>query len=76
MTTPTLVAFGDRDEINPVSLGVELYEALPQAELWVMPNTWHNTVFGWEFLEDGLCPGCQAAAKVFPDVVRRFLRAH
>ena len=76
VTTPALVAFGDRDEINPVSLAVELYELLPQAELWVMPNTLHSTVFEWEFLEDGQCPGCQAAAKAFPDVVTRFLKAH
>ena len=74
VTTRTLVAFGDRDDINPVELAVELYRALPNAELWVMPNTWHNAMFAWEFLEEGFCPGCEAVAKVFPQVIRDFFK--
>ena len=66
VTTRTLVAFGDRDDINPVELAVEMYRALPNAELWVMPSTFHNAVFGWEFLEEGVCRGCEAAARVVP----------
>ena len=30
VTTRTLVAFGDRDDINPVELAVEMYRALPE----------------------------------------------
>ena len=38
--------FGDRDPLYPVSLGVELREAIPQSWLWVVPNGGHGPIFG------------------------------
>ena len=43
--TRTLVVYGDRDPLYPVSLGVELYGGLPDAQLWVVPGGGHAPVF-------------------------------
>ena len=42
----TLVVFGDRDPLYPLSLGVDLHRAIPNAHLWVVPNGGHGPVFG------------------------------
>jgi pimeloyl-ACP methyl ester carboxylesterase len=42
----TLIVFGDRDPLYPVSLAVELREAIPHSWLWVVPNGGHGPVFG------------------------------
>jgi pimeloyl-ACP methyl ester carboxylesterase len=42
----TLIVFGDRDFLYPVSIGVELREAIPRSWLWVVPNGGHGPVFG------------------------------
>jgi pimeloyl-ACP methyl ester carboxylesterase len=42
----TLVVFGDRDPLYPVSLAFELREAIPKSFLWVVPNGGHSPVFG------------------------------
>ena len=42
----TLIVFGDRDPLYPVSLAVELYQAMPRASLWIVPNAGHGPVFG------------------------------
>lgn len=42
----TLIVFGDRDPLYPVSLAVELLEAIPRSWLWVVPNGGHGPVFG------------------------------
>jgi pimeloyl-ACP methyl ester carboxylesterase len=42
----TLIVFGDRDPLYPVSLAVELREAIPRSWLWVVPNGGHGPVFG------------------------------
>jgi pimeloyl-ACP methyl ester carboxylesterase len=42
----TLIVFGDRDPLYPVEIGVEMYRAIPRAELWVVPNGAHGPVFG------------------------------
>jgi pimeloyl-ACP methyl ester carboxylesterase len=41
----TLIVFGDRDPLYPVSIAVELREAIPQSWLWVVPNG-HGPIFG------------------------------
>jgi pimeloyl-ACP methyl ester carboxylesterase len=46
ITADTLIVFGDRDFLYPVSLAVELREAIPQSWLWVVPNGGHGPVFG------------------------------
>jgi pimeloyl-ACP methyl ester carboxylesterase len=45
ITAETLLVFGDRDPLYPVSTAIELYAALPRAFLWVMPNAGHAPVF-------------------------------
>jgi pimeloyl-ACP methyl ester carboxylesterase len=42
----TLIVFGDRDPLYPVSLAFELKAAIPRSYLWVMPNAGHAPVFG------------------------------
>jgi pimeloyl-ACP methyl ester carboxylesterase len=42
----TLVVFGDRDPLYPVSLAFELHRAIPRSYLWVVPNGGHGPVFG------------------------------
>jgi pimeloyl-ACP methyl ester carboxylesterase len=42
----TLVVFGDRDPLYPVSLGFELSQAIPRSWLWVVPNGGHGPIFG------------------------------
>jgi pimeloyl-ACP methyl ester carboxylesterase len=40
--SPVLVLHGDRDEFFPVDVPVSLYQALPHAELCILPNTAHD----------------------------------
>jgi pimeloyl-ACP methyl ester carboxylesterase len=46
ITADTLIVFGDRDPLYPVSLAVELREAIRRSWLWVVPNGGHGPVFG------------------------------
>lgn len=46
ITADTLIVFGDRDPLYPVSLAVELRQAIPRSWLWVVPNGGHGPVFG------------------------------
>jgi pimeloyl-ACP methyl ester carboxylesterase len=57
---PTLIVFGDRDPLYPVSLGVELRDAIRRSWLWVVPNGGHGPVFG-------------AAAPLFVETALSFL---
>jgi pimeloyl-ACP methyl ester carboxylesterase len=57
----TLVVFGDRDPLYPVSLAFELHAAIPRSYLWVVPNGGHGPVFG-------------AAAPQFVQTALAFLR--
>ena len=45
ITAETLIVFGDRDPLYPVSLATELYAAIPRAYLWIVPNGGHGPVF-------------------------------
>jgi pimeloyl-ACP methyl ester carboxylesterase len=42
----TLIVHGDRDPLYPVNLAMEMYEAIPQSYLWVVPNGGHGPIFG------------------------------
>ncbi|MCE9670644.1 alpha/beta hydrolase [Myxococcus stipitatus] len=42
---PTLLVQGDRDPLYPVELTLELYRALPDARLWVVPDAGHVPIF-------------------------------
>lgn len=58
----TLIVFGDRDPLYPVSMAVDLYNAIPRAALWVVPRGGHGPVFGDD-------------AARFRDVAMTFLRS-
>jgi pimeloyl-ACP methyl ester carboxylesterase len=57
----TLIVFGDRDPLYPVSLALELRDAIPRSWLWVVPNGGHGPIFG-------------AAAPLFVDTALAFFR--
>ena len=42
ITAHTLIVHGDRDEFFPVSIPVEMYEAIPNSYLWIVPNLGHG----------------------------------
>ena len=46
ISAETLIVFGDRDPLYPVSLAFELKAAIPESHLWVLPNAGHAPVFG------------------------------
>jgi pimeloyl-ACP methyl ester carboxylesterase len=46
ITSETLIVFGDRDPLYPLSLAMQLKEAIPRSYLWVVPNGGHGPVFG------------------------------
>jgi pimeloyl-ACP methyl ester carboxylesterase len=46
ITADTLIVFGDRDPLYPVSLAFELHAAIPRSHLWIVPNGGHSPVFG------------------------------
>jgi pimeloyl-ACP methyl ester carboxylesterase len=41
ITARTLVVHGDRDPFFPVSIPIELYSAIPQSSLWIIPDGDH-----------------------------------
>ena len=47
----TLIVHGDRDEFFPVDIPVEMYRAIPQAALWIVPRGDHVPIFGRHFRE-------------------------
>jgi pimeloyl-ACP methyl ester carboxylesterase len=46
ITAETLIVFGDRDPLYPVSLAFDLHTAIPRAYLWVVPGGGHGPIFG------------------------------
>lgn len=46
ITAETLIVFGDRDFLYPVSVAVDLRQAIQRSWLWVVPNGGHGPVFG------------------------------
>ena len=46
ITARTLIVHGDRDELYPVRLAVEMFEAIGGAQLWVVPGGGHGPIFG------------------------------
>jgi pimeloyl-ACP methyl ester carboxylesterase len=45
ITASTLIVYGDRDFLYPVEMAVEMYRAIPQSALWVVPNGGHGPIF-------------------------------
>lgn len=56
----TLIVHGDRDEFFPVSIPVEMYRAIPKAQLWIVPGGSHEPTAG-------------ASEGAFVETVGRFL---
>ena len=46
ITAKTLVVHGDRDYCFPASMAWDIYRAIPDAELWVVPNGSHVPIDG------------------------------
>ena len=46
ITADTLIVFGDRDFLYPVSIAFELHAAIPRSFLWIVPNGSHGPIFG------------------------------
>jgi pimeloyl-ACP methyl ester carboxylesterase len=46
ITARTLIVHGDRDPLYPVSLAMEMYAAIPNSYLWVVPGGGHGPIFG------------------------------
>ena len=42
----TLIVHGDRDPFYPVNLALEMYAAIPNSYLWIVPNGGHGPIFG------------------------------
>lgn len=42
----TLIIQGDRDPLYPVQLSLEMFSAIPNASLWIVPNSGHGPVVG------------------------------
>ena len=50
----TFIIEGDRDPLYPIELSVEMYKAIPNSRLWIVPNAGHGPVIGarWpEFIQ-------------------------
>lgn len=50
----TFIIQGDRDPLYPVELSVEMFKAIPNSRLWIVPNASHGPVLGprWpEFIQ-------------------------
>ena len=46
ITARTLIVYGDRDPVYPIEMAVEMYRAIPNSYLWVIPNGGHGPIFG------------------------------
>ncbi len=46
ITAQTLILYGDRDPIYPLSIAFDMYNAIPDAHLWVVPNGGHGPFTG------------------------------
>jgi pimeloyl-ACP methyl ester carboxylesterase len=66
LPTRTLLVWGDRAPYFPLEIALEMYRALPSAQLWVVPGQAHTPV--WESLG-----GLSEATKILPAVVQEFL---
>lgn len=42
IVTDTLIVHGDRDQFFPASMAFEMYDAIPNSYLWVVPNGQHT----------------------------------
>jgi pimeloyl-ACP methyl ester carboxylesterase len=45
ITARTLIVHGDRDPFYPVNIPLELFTAIPNSHLWIVPNSGHGPIF-------------------------------
>ena len=65
---PVLMIFGDRDTFYPIEIPTEMYYALPNASLWIVPDQGHTPV--WKIMgADDL------TTRQFSEQVLRFFRS-
>jgi pimeloyl-ACP methyl ester carboxylesterase len=50
ITARTLLIFGDRDPLYPVSIAMEMYNAIPRSYLWIVPNGGHVPALNGPFV--------------------------
>lgn len=48
ISVPTFMIFGDRDTFYPMEIPTEMYQAIPNARLWVVPEQGHTPV--WQIM--------------------------
>jgi len=46
ITARTLIVHGDRDPLYPIDIPMEMYKAIGQSYLWIIPNGGHGPIFG------------------------------
>ena len=46
ISADTLIVYGDRDPLYPLSIATDMYAAIPRAYLMVLPNAGHSPIFG------------------------------
>ena len=70
----TLIIQGDRDEVFPLEVPIDLYRRIKGSQLWIIPNTSHIAVF-WEDVlpADETYGGNSDANRLFPEIVNTFL---
>lgn len=66
INVPIFLIWGDRDYYFPVDIATELFLALPDARLWIIPQQGHTPL--WKFMG-----GDDRASETFPMVAREFL---
>ena len=80
ITADTLIVFGDRDPLYPVSLAFDLHRAIPRSYLWVVPNGGHGPVLRerrrrrsrarrWRSCGDGGGPGSPEGLRYEPSTL-------
>ena len=42
----TLIVHGDHDPLYPINIATEMFTAIPNSSLWVVPNGGHGPIFG------------------------------
>lgn len=70
----TLVIQGDRDEIFPLEVPLDLYRKIKRSQLWIIPNADHNAVFWQDVVpKEVVYSGNPAANEIFAELVVAFL---
>jgi len=70
----TLIIQGDRDEIFPLEVPLDMYRRIKAAQLWIIPKGTHSALFWQDVAPAGTdIGGSPAAQKLLPELVGTFL---